>query len=113
MRGFRNIKIARGDTKRIVFKLDDINGINRDDTDITSWTNFELIIDSLESPPDNTTHIATLNDVEIEPLAGRIGFLPDDTIAVGDYFYNARATDNNLERNTFAIGKYDVYQDIS
>lgn len=108
----RNIPIFKkhADTGRIVFRLSSKefpSGIN-----LASWTAFELAIDPEEAPIDNSNNVALLSGTIIDAATGRVGFIPTGTVAVGNYFYNARGVDGNGERITFAHGTFEISQDI-
>jgi len=98
------------DTRRIIFHIvskDSPTGIN-----LSGWTNFSLIIDPNEFPPDNSTNVATISGTIVDTANGRVSFVPTGTVPAGNYYYNARAIDNNGERFTFAQGKFNISQDI-
>ena len=102
---------TRGDTQRIVLRITDAAGAA---VDISSWTQFKLTVDPSRAPVDNTTKVEEmLGTITSGGLDGRVHFIPLGTIAAGRYFYDAQALDSNVEKYTFAAGRYTVTQDIT
>ena len=100
-----NIERKRDDTLRIIFELVGKNGAAR----ITSWTQFELIVDSLEQPVGTVTQKEVMTgSLETDGIDGKVKFIPSGTIPFGDYFYEARGRNPNGELMTFAQGTYKI-----
>jgi len=105
------IERKRGDTKRIVFQLQ-----NKDKTpfDISSWTEFTLTVDPDQAPVDDTTKLMEVTGFIIPPgTDGKVAFTPPDILDAGRYYYDAQGLDDNLEKFTFAEGPYILTQDIT
>lgn len=93
------------DTKRIVFELSGAKGAVR----ITSWTEFEMEVYSVNATTGAHTSVATRpGSLETNGIDGRVYFVPTGTIPRGEYFYDARGRDTNGELGTFATGTYNV-----
>lgn len=108
---FLTIKRKRGDTRRIVFTIEDSNGVV---VPIDGWSGFLLTVDPDKYPADDTANLGQFIGVLIsDGLDGRIGFTPSGNIAAGNYFYDAQALDANSEKITFAEGCYKLSQDIT
>jgi len=107
-----NIDISkkRGDTRRIVFKITDTEGLS---VDITAWTALLLTINPARQPVDDTGQTEQLTGIIVDGVTGRAGFIPSGTIAIGRYYYDAQGVDDNGEIYTFAEGKFEVTQDIT
>ena len=100
-----NIERKKEDTLRIIFELRDQRGI----VPISFWTQFELIVDSLDRPVDNSTRKELMLGVfETSGADGKVHFIPSGTIDYGDYFYEARGRNANGELLTFAAGTYSI-----
>jgi len=106
-----HISRTEADTKRLIFQI--VSKIAPTGENIAAWTNFSLTINPLEFPTDNTGNVDTLIGVIIEAEKGRVYFVPTGTIVTGNYFYNARGTDENGEVVTFAKGKYNIAEKIA
>lgn len=103
-----NITRKRGDTKRVSFILKS----NGKPIDISGWTSFKLGIDGQYAPPDAATNVAVLTGIITSGGAdGRVHFTVPSTIPVGEFFYDAQATDENGEIGTFVEGKWTVKED--
>ena len=98
------------DTRRVIYQL--ASKLSPSGIDITTWTNFELIVDPEAAPINSDNNVASLSGIIIDAISGRVGFVPTGLVPVGDYFYNARGIDENGERITFAEGKLNISQDI-
>ncbi len=105
-----HINRVRTDTRRIIFKI--VSTVNPTGEDIASWTGFQLIVDPSKAPTDNLANVATLTGFIIDAASGRVGFTPIGDIPTGNYFYNAKAIDNNGEAITFARGNYNIIENI-
>ena len=105
-----DITRRRGDTKRVTFKLADTNG---SPIDLTDWTNFTLTVNSEEAPVDATNQVAQQVGNVVDAKGGRVYFVVDGTVAIGDYFYDMQAIDDNGEKTTLVSGSYFVVQDIT
>ena len=104
-----DINRKRGDTRRISFEIIS-EGVA---VDISTWTSFLLTVDPSKAPDDDTTKLEQMNGVISNGPSGRVHFVPSGTIAVGKWFYDCQAIDDNGEKVTFAEGKYNVTQDIT
>ena len=103
-----NITRKRGDTKRVTFVIKS----NGKAVPIGGWTNFKLGIDSRAAPDDASTNIATLTGaLSTDGTDGRVHFVVPGNITVGDYYYDAQATDENGEIGTFVEGSWRVRED--
>ena len=116
------ITYTRGDTAPHRLHLT----VDGADLDLTGFTNIEIVVNSLEEPPDNTTEIlrqpGTLTGT---PIDGRIDFQPiGATVAArkieseayppGEYFYDLQVNDAAGERVTLLNGgAFVVQQDIN
>lgn len=109
MRPFElNITRKRGDTKRVTFQIKSAGK----PIDISGWTNLRLGIDTLSAPPDSSTSVAVLTGaITSGGTDGRAHFIVPGNIAVGDYYYDAQATDENGEIGTFVEGSWRVKED--
>jgi len=106
-----NIQRKRGDTRRMIFKIKsstDGSGI-----DISLWTAFLLTVDPSFNPVDDTGNAMQINGVIVDGPGGRVAFTPTGTTAIGNYFYDAQAVDENTEKVTFAEGTYELIEDIT
>ncbi len=106
MTNILHIQRIKGDTRRRIFHI--LSKTSPSGVDITSWTNFELLIDTLEFPPDNTTVVETIAGIVVDATTGRVGFTFSGTLPQGNYFYKARAVDDNSEITTFVRGNFVV-----
>lgn len=109
MRPFElNITRKRGDTKRVTFQIKSAGK----PVDIGGWTNFKLGIDDRSAPNDASTSVAVLiGAITSGGIDGRVHFVVPGSIAVGDYYYDAQATDENGEIGTFVEGSWRVKED--
>ena len=99
----------RGDKRRITFRIWDKKG----NIDITNWTGFRLVVDPSQTPVDDVNNVMEVVGNKTDAANGRVSFPPDGLVAVGNYFYDAEALDDNSELVTFSTGKYNVVQDIA
>jgi len=107
-----NIEKKRGDTKRHTFTVYEPNGV--DVKDISAWTQMILTVDPEKSPVDDTNNVARIvGALTIDGLDGKMSFIPTGAVAVGRYFYDVQAIDENNESTTTSEGKYKITQDIS
>lgn len=105
------IKRTRGDTARLVFTVKDSKGVA---VNISAWTAFTMTVDTAEYPVDNANNVSQMNGVLIGGgTEGRVYFVVDGTIPVGDYFFDIQAIDANSEKITIAKGGWIVEQDIT
>lgn len=105
------IERKRGDTRRIVYAIKDVD---KNAIDITLWTAFLLTVDPQKKPVDDTNNLYQVAGVlEGAGINGRVGFSPPGTTVVGSYFYDCQALDGNGEKVTFAEGKYKLTMDIT
>lgn len=100
---------ARGDTRRIPFRVMDKN---RKPVDISTWTDFVLTVDPDKAPLTADNNVAAMVGQVLDGPEGRVAFFPDGTVPAGTYFYDCQATDDNAEKGTLAKGRYVVVQDI-
>lgn len=106
-----DIERTRGDTQRIILRITDASGAA---VDVSGWTAFKLTVDPSRAPEDGTTKLEEMTGIITSGgLDGRVHFIPSGTIAAGRYFYDAQALDSNIEKFTFAAGRYTVIQDIT
>ena len=107
-----NITRKRGDTKSIVFVVKDAT--TKVVVDISSWTNFYLTVDPARYPADALANVfQSVGTLLTDGTDGKIQFFPPGTSAVGNYFYDAQATNNDLKLETIAEGTYKISQDIT
>lgn len=104
-----NIKRKRGNTRRIVFHFFDDTG----DIDVSNFTDFKLSVNPSQYPKSDIDTVVVLDGYIIDGPTGRVGFTPDGTIPVADYFFDCKCLDDNNESYTFAEGTYKVTQGIS
>lgn len=100
----------RGDTRRFTFRITDTNGSA---VDLTQWTTFTMTINSESEPTDDTNQVAQQAGIVVDAKAGRVAFVADGSLPIGDYFYDIQATDDNSEITTLMYGVYSVVQDIT
>ncbi len=105
-----SIKCRRGDTRRHVFTISAADGSA---IDISLWGNFRLHINTEREPDANPPSESIVGQLVSDGTDGQVYFTPAGTLAIGTYFYDAEALDNNSERVTFAWGSYIVSQDIT
>jgi len=107
-----NIDIIRkrGDTRRVTFKIADSYGTA---VNLTNWSNFVMTVNSEQAPIDDTNQISQQTGIMVDPKNGRVAFVCDGNIPIGDYYYDIQATDANSEIVTLVDGKYTVGQDIT
>lgn len=98
----------RGDTAAFSFDLK-----NPDSTDrtITGFT-YLLTVDTLESPPDNTTQVFQLTGVEVSPIV-TFTQTTDDADNLGDFFYDVEEIDGSSLIRTIIKGNFQMLQDIT
>jgi hypothetical protein len=105
-----DISRKRGDTRRITFKITDSFGSA---VNLTNWSNFLMTVNSEQSPVDDSNQLTQQSGILVDAKNGRVAFVADGTIAVGDYYYDVQATDENSEITTLVDGEYKVGQDIT
>lgn len=96
---------VRTNTRKIVFRA-------KGGVDVSAWTGLRLVVDPSESPVDDSTKILEIAGTVVDGVNGRLGFKPDGTAPIGNYFYQAEGIDENGEEITFALGKYDIIETI-
>lgn len=107
-----NITRKRGDTKSIVYIIK--HPITKTVIDISLWTAFLLTVDPSKEPTDNTANIFQIVGALLtDGTDGKIRFYPPGTSAIGNYFYDAQATNNDGKIETIAEGRYRITQDIT
>jgi len=105
------VTVYRGDSPVIPYQL--TNTANPTGIDITGYV-FELTVDSIEEPTNDSTEVFTVAGVITEASEGRFGFQPtvaDLSIAPGDYFYDISLV-NGTEQVTIIKSTFTVRQDI-
>jgi len=84
--------------------------------DITGYS-FLLTVDTLQSPPDDTTKVFDVVGVlNGDPTTGKVSFTPtvtDTNKTPGSYFYDVEMTDASSNIRTIAKSKWKMLQDIS
>ena len=107
-----NIDISRrrGDTRRVTFRIRDTVGAA---VDLTMWEGFTMTVNSESDPVDETNQVAQQAGIKVDAKNGRVAFVCDGTIPVGEYFYDVQAVDANSEIVTLVSGSYNVVQDIT
>jgi flagellar hook assembly protein FlgD len=100
----------RGDTRRVTFKIADSYGSS---VNLTNWSNFIMTVNSEANPVDDTNQVAQQTGIMVDAKAGRVAFVCDGTVPIGDYYYDVQATDANSEITTLVDGRYTVAQDIT
>lgn len=104
-----NISAKRGDTRRHVFVMRDVDGLI---VDISGWATFLMTLVNTKAPVDGTNQVEQIAGALVtDGTDGRVFFSPAGTTAIGKYFYDCQAQDDNAEKNTFAEGEYIVTQD--
>lgn len=105
----QNVTRKIGNTKRIVFRLNDKKG----DIDISNFSLFKLSVNPSQYPRTDEATLETLSGFIIDGTKGVVGFTPTGTIPVGRYFYDAEYVDDNGEVLTFVEGSFIVEQGIT
>lgn len=105
-----DIARKRGDTRRVTFKITDSYGTA---VNLTNWSNFIMTVNSEPNPVDDTNQVAQQAGIMVDAKNGRVAFVCDGTIPIGDYYYDVQATDANSEITTLVDGAYTVGQDIT
>lgn len=100
----------RGDTRRMTFRIGDTNG---SPINLIDWNYFYMTVNQEETPDDATNQVAQQPGIVVDAKAGRVAFVADGTIPVGEYYYDIQATDDNGEITTLMYGEYKVVQDIT
>lgn len=106
-----NVKRKRGDTDFEVFRV--LTESDCSVVDISNWTDFFLTVDTLREPPDPFTSVEVISGVIIDGPLGRVGFSPLGNLAVGRYFYDVQALNDNGKKKTIAQGRWVIKQDIT
>ena len=88
-----NIKRKIGNTRRIVFHFHDDEG----DIDVTNFTNFQLSVNPSQYPVSDAGTVALMIGYVIDGPLGRVGFTPNGTLPVADFFFDATCDDDNGE----------------
>ena len=102
----------RGDTSGIVFVIK--NPDTFEVVDISLWSNFFLTVDPEREPVDALSNVfQAVGGLLTDGTDGKIRFFPPGTSAVGNYFYDVQAADNDLKTTTIAEGSYILTQDIT
>lgn len=107
-----DIERKRGDTRRITFIVkDSVTGLA---VPIAGWSAFLLTVDPKKAPTDNAANVMQVTGaLTSDGSDGRISFTPTGTTAIGNFYYDVQATDDNTEKTTIAEGKYKLTQDIT
>ena len=107
-----NIKRKRGDTSAIVFVVKDPE--TRAVVDISIWSGFLLTVDPSKEPTDALANVfQSTGALLTDGTDGKIRFFPPGTSAIGNFYYDAQATDNDTKITTIAEGSYIIKQDIT
>lgn len=107
-----NIGRKRGDTKAIVFIVKESQ--NKAIVNVSLWTNFFLTVDPSRTPTDALNNVFQATGALLtDGTDGKIRFFPPGTSAIGKYFYDVQATDNDSKKVTIAEGSYTITQDIT
>jgi hypothetical protein len=83
--------------------------------DVTGFS-YKLTINSLKSPPDDTTQLLQVNGTVVNGPLGRVEFAwtaPQADQVPGKYWYDIQQTDGAGRIKTIAKNRYIVYQDIT
>jgi hypothetical protein len=105
-----DIEKKRGDTRRMTFKVIDVE--TKQVVPIGGWTNFLMTLTSVKTPTDDTSKVAQFTGaLSTDGSDGRVYFSPAGTEGVGKYYYDCQALDSNGEKITFVEGQYKVAQD--
>lgn len=105
-----DITRKRGDTRRVTFRITDTVGSC---IDLTNWVGFTMTVNSDPVPVDATDQIAQQTGIMVDAKNGRVAFVCDGTVPIGDYYYDVQAVDSNSEIITLVDGAYNVVQDIT
>lgn len=104
------IERYRGDTKRIVYTVKDVDGIP---IDVTGWS-FLFTVNTERNPTDSTSQVAQIPATIDDAVNGRIHFpFSGVTIGAGSYHYDIQATDGNGETETLEKSVLEIRQDIT
>ena len=104
------IERKRGDTRRHIFVVKDDKNII---VDVSGWSSFTLSVDPDIAPTTASNNVDNIVGAFVtDGTDGRISFSPTIGVGIGNYFYDAQATDANSEIITFAEGSYVITQDI-
>lgn len=107
------ISMVRGDSYSITFTVtDEDTGIAIDLTGVSGI----LTVDTLKSPPDNTTKVFDLvGTVDATPTSGKISFLPTtlNTADIGKFFYDVQLTFPDGSVRTIVKSTFAITQDIT
>jgi len=107
-----NITRKRGDTKAIVFIVKDAT--TKIAVDISLWTNFLLTVDPSKAPTDALANIFQATGAFVtDGTDGKVKFFPPGTSAIGNFFFDAQAENNDTKKETIAEGSYKITQDIT
>lgn len=81
---------------------------------VTGYT-FLLTVDTLKTPPDETTKVYQLTGTILDAAAGRVEFAPSALQAnqVGAFFYDVQMVDGAGRKRTPIADKYKYEQDIT
>ena len=101
----------RGDTVPDQFTLTDAD---ENPVDITGYT-FTMTVDTLKTPPDNTTLVYQLTGTITNAAAGEFEFAPSAVQAdlTGNYWYDIQMVDGGGAIQTLVKDKYVYTQDIT
>jgi hypothetical protein len=107
-----NLERKRGDTRRIIFRVKDSDGLP---VDISSGYSFILTVDPERSPIDASNNLFQITGIIIDGPNGRVGFPLTDQQAdnLGTYYYDGQMIDPNSEKGTIVDGKIKFSQDIT
>lgn len=106
-----DITVFRGDGRKKVFTVKNAKGKPEN---IFGWSSFKLTVNTLQTPPDNTTQVSQiLGALKSNGLDGKIEFPIDMLIEPGSFFYDIQCLDAENLPVTLAYGKYTVIQDIT
>ncbi len=109
-----DISWYRGDSYPL--ELEITNSDTEEIIDIVGCS-FLLTVDSLKSPPDNTTKVFEVAGVlDDDTSTGRVSFTPSATstdLTPGTYYYDLQITDSSSNIRTVSKGKWKIIQDIT